>query len=258
LGTIGRHVCRAVDDGIHGVTLAGASARDRSKAEEFLGSLAAKPPFLTTAELIDASDLIVEAATQAALIELAPVVLNAGKDLMMLSCGALVGHEDWIALAEQNGCRILVPSGAIAGLDAVKGASVGKVTRVAMESRKAPLKWVGAPYIQQHGIDLAAITTETVLFQGSAAAACKAFPASVNIVAALSFAGIGADRTSITIFATPGLEHNAHRIVVEGEFGCLQVSIENAASENPRTGKLAYLSAIAMLRQLGATLRVGT
>ena len=125
-------------------------------------------------------------------------------------------------------------------------------------SRKAPLKWAGAPYIQQHSIDLAAIKTETVLFQGTAAGACKAFPASLNIVAALSLAGIGADRTSITIFATPGLEQNAHRIMVEGEFGCLQVNIENTASENPRTAKLAYMSAIAMLRQLGATLRVGT
>src|SRR5207237_9108364 len=107
------------------------------KAEEFLDSLAAKPAFLPTAQLIEASDLVVEAATQAALVELAPAVLSAGKDLMMLSCGALVGHEDWIELAEKNRCCILVPSGGIAGLDAVKGASVGKVTRVAMESRKA-------------------------------------------------------------------------------------------------------------------------
>jgi aspartate dehydrogenase len=201
---------------------------------------------------------VVEAATQAALIEFAPDVLSAGKDLMMFSCGALVGREHWITLANKKDCHILVPSGAIAGLDTVKGASVGRVTRVAMESRKAPLKWAGAPYIQEHGIDLAAINAERVLFEGSAAEACKAFPASVNILAALSFAGIGADRTSIKIFATPGLERNAHRIAVEGEFGCLHLSIENIASENPRTAKLAYFSAIAMLRQLGSTLRVGT
>jgi aspartate dehydrogenase len=174
------------------------------------------------------------------------------------SCGALVGREDWVALAQGRGCRILMPSGAIAGLDALKGASVGRVDRVAMESRKAPLKWEGAPYIQEHRIDLSAIETETVLFAGSASEACRAFPASTNILAALSLAGIGADRTSITIFATPGLEHNAHRLTVQGEFGSLQVSIENVASENPRSGKLAYLSAIAMLKQIGSTLRVGT
>ena len=258
LGTIGRHICRAIDAGIPGIALIGATARDRSKGDEFLASLGTKRPFLTTAELIAASDLVIEAANQAALIELAPAVLNAAKDLMMLSCGALVDHEDWIALANAKGCRILVPSGGIGGLDAVKGASVGTVNRVVMESRKAPMKWAGAPYVRDQAIDLASITTETVLFRGSAAEACKAFPASVNIVAALSFAGIGADRTSITIFATPGLNLNAHRITVEGEFGCLQLSIENEPSENPRTAKLAYLSAIAMLKQMGATLRVGT
>jgi aspartate dehydrogenase len=238
--------------------LVGATARDREKGEDFLESLPGKPPFLSRSQLVQGSDLVVEAATQAAAIDLAPEVLNAGKDLMLLSCGALVGRDEWVALAQGRGCRILVPSGAIAGLDALKGASVGRVDRVAMESRKAPLKWEGAPYIQEHRIDLSAIETETVLFAGSASEACRAFPASTNILAALSLAGIGADRTSITIFATPGLEHNAHRLTVQGEFGSLQVSIENVASENPRSGKLAYLSAIAMLKQIGSTLRVGT
>ena len=85
-----------------------------------------------------------------------------------------------------------------------------------------------------------------------------AFPANLNIVAALSLSGIGPERTSVKIFAVPGLQRNAHRITVDGEFGSLQLSIENIPSENPRTAKLSYYSAIAMLKQLGATLRVGT
>src|SRR5688572_11977737 len=203
LGTIGRHVCRALDAGIKGLSLSGVTTRDQSKAEGFLGSLTSKAPLYSTAELIASSDLVVEAATQAALRELAPQVLEAGKDLMVLSCGALLGRPDWVDLAERNGCRILVPSGGIAGLDAVKAARVGDVNRVMMEGRKAPQKWAGAPYIEKHAIDLGAITTETVLFEGSATEACSAFPANLNIVAALSLSGIGPERTSVKIFAVP-------------------------------------------------------
>jgi aspartate dehydrogenase len=258
LGTIGRQICRAVEARIPGLALAGGTGRDRVKAEAFLSSLASKPPSLSPEELIQASDLIIESATQAALRELAPKVLGAGKDLMVLSCGGLLGRRDWVELAEKNRCRILVPSGAIAGLDGVKGARVGTISSVSMESRKAPRSWAGAPHIHEKGINLDSITAETLLFEGPATEACKAFPANVNVLAALSLAGIGPELTRIKIFAVPGLTLNTHRITVDGDFGRLQIQVENVPSENPRTGKLSYLSAIALLTELGATLRVGT
>ncbi len=258
LGTIGRQICQAVEAGIPGVSLAGGTGRDRARAEAFLAKLPSRPLLLSQEELIQASDLVVESATQAALAELAPKVLGAGKDLMVLSCGGLLGRSDWVELAEKNRCRILVPSGAVAGLDGVKGARVGAISGITMESRKPPRGWAGAPYIEQKRINLDAITAETLIFEGSAAEACKAFPANVNVLAALSLAGIGPERTTIKLFAVPGLARNTHRVTVEGEFGRLQIQVENVPSENPRTGKLSYLSAIAMLRELGATLRVGT
>jgi aspartate dehydrogenase len=258
LGTIGRQIARALEAGIPGCSLAGGTGRDRAKAEAFLATLPSRPPFLPTEELIQASDLVVECATQAALQELAPKVVGAGKDLMVLSCGGLLGRSDWVELAEKNRCRILVPSGAIAGLDGVKGARVGAITRISMESRKPPRGWAGAPYVVEKRIDLETITAETLLYEGPATEACKAFPANVNVLAALSLAGIGPERTTIRIFAVPGLERNTHQITVEGEFGRLQITVANVPSENPRTGKLSYLSAIAMLRELGSTLRVGT
>src|SRR5258705_296976 len=116
----------------------------------------------------------------------------------------------------------------------------------------------GAPWIEQQKIDLDAITQETLIFEGSATEACRAFPANVNVVAALSLAGIGPEKTRIKIFAAPEFPLNRHRIVVQGEFGRLVVEVENVPSENPRTCKLSYLSTIALLRELGAPLRVGT
>lgn len=258
LGAIGRRVCRALDAGLPGLRLAGATARTRDKAEAFLKSLAAPVPFLSLDELVGRSDVVVEASTQAHLQEIAPRALGAGRDLVVLSCGALLGRADWVALAEANACRILVPSGAIGGLDAVKGGAIGPITSVTMESRKAPAGWAGAPWVAQQMIDLDAIREETLIFEGPATAACPAFPANVNVLAALSLAGIGPERTTTRIYAVPGLARNTHRISVEGEFGSLAVEVRNVPSENPRTGRLSYLSTIALLRDLGATLRVGT
>jgi aspartate dehydrogenase len=251
-------VCQALDAGLPGLRLAGATARTRERAETFLKSLGTPAPFLPLDDLIAASDVVVEASTQAHLQEIAPKALGAGRDLVVLSCGALLGRADWVALAEQNECRILVPSGAIGGLDAVKGGAIGPITAVTMESRKAPAGWAGAPWVVQQQIDLDALREETLIFEGPATAACPAFPANVNVLAALSLAGIGPERTTTRIYAVPGLTRNTHRISVEGEFGSFQLEVRNVPSENPRTGRLSYLSTIALLRDLGATLRVGT
>jgi len=250
MGVIGTHVARAIEKGIPGIALAGVSVRTATTADGF-------PAFPLDA-LIQRSDLIVEAATQAALKEFGARVLSAGRHLMVLSVGALVSTlEEWARLAEKHGCRILVPSGAIAGLDGVKAAREGAVTSVTMETRKPPRGLRGAPYITERRIDLDAIHGETLIFEGPATEAVRAFPANVNVVAALSLAGLGPERTRIKLFAVPGLESNQHRITIEGEFGRLRVEVENVPSENPRTGKLSYLSAIAMLRELGATVQVG-
>ncbi len=258
LGAIGRQVCRALDAGIPGLALAGATARDRERAERFLKTLTSPPPFLDLDALIAASDLVVEASTQAHLQEIAPKALGAGRDLVVLSCGGLLGRQDWVDLAAKNRCRILVPSAAIAGLDGVKGARVGAITSVTMETRKPPAGLAGAPWIVDKKIDLDAITGETLVFEGPATEACKAFPANVNVLAALSLAGIGPDKTRTRIYAVPGQTMNLHRVMVQGEFGRLSIEIQNVPSENPRTGKLSYLSTIALLRELAAPLRVGT
>src|SRR5438128_11273567 len=153
LGAIGRKVAQAIDDGIPGVALSAATARDREKADAFLRTLASKPPFLSLDELIATSDIVVEASTQAHLQEIAPKTLGAGKHLVVLSCGGLLGRTDWVQLAEKNRCRIFVPSAAIAGLDGVKGACVGTITSITMDSRKPPRSLARAPWITPQQTD---------------------------------------------------------------------------------------------------------
>ena len=257
LGAIGRPVARALASGMPGLTLAGVTSRDAGRAREFLAGLPGNPPQLGFDELLQRSDIVVEAATQAALVEVAPMILQAGRDLVILSVGALLDHPEWIDRAAARGTRIHAPSAAIAGLDGLKGAAVdGHLDTVVMETRKPPRGLAGAPGVA--GIDLTAITAPTLVFEGTAREACRAFPANVNVVAAVSLAGVGPDRTCIRIHADPSVDRNRHTVTAEGAFGRLRIELENVPSENPRTGKLAYLSTIAYLRDLAAPLRVGT
>ena len=257
LGTIGRHVARALAAGLPGVVLAGATSRDGDRARAFLSTLTGAPPLLRFDELLRQSDIVVEAATQAALVDRAPAILGAGLDLLVLSVGALLDHPEWVDHAAAHGARIHAPSAAIAGLDGLKGAAVdGHLDTVLMETRKPPRGLAGAPGVT--GIDLAAITSATVVFEGTAREACRAFPANVNVVAAVSLAGLGPDRTCIRIYADPSVSRNQHTVTAEGAFGRLRIELENVPSENPRTGKLSYLSTIAYLQNLGAPLRIGT
>ena len=259
LGTIGRAMCEAIDRREVDVQLAAVTTRRPERAQAFLGSLRHPPPLMALNGLIERCDLVIEAATPEALETIAPPTLQQGKDLMVLSVGALLEHDDWPSLARQTGSRIYVPSAAIVGLDGVKGAAFGQITSVTMTTRKPPKGLAGAPFVVAHHLDLEALTEETVIFEGSAREACRGFPANVNVSAALSLAGIGAERTRIRIIAVPGGTRNVHDIEVVGEFGHFTIHLENEPSEtNPRTGKLSYLSALAMVKELANPLKVGT
>jgi aspartate dehydrogenase len=257
LGAIGRAVTRALAAGLPGLALAGALARDRERGEAFLAGLPGRPPWLSVEAIVRHADLVVEAAGREPLVALAPAVLGAGRELVVLSVGALLDHPEWVELAAARGGRLHVPSAAVAGLDGLKGAAVaGHLDRVLMETRKPPAGLAGAPGVA--GVDLGAIDAPTLVFEGTARDACRAFPANVNVVAAVSLAGLGPDRTRIRVYADPGLTRNRHVVTAEGPFGRLRVEIENVPSENPRTGRLSALSTIALLGSLASPLRVGT
>lgn len=256
-GAIGKALIRAVEAGKLSVRVAGVTSRTESSARQFLAEFRHPPAYLPVKELIDAADMIVEAAGGAAVPALAEQVFAAGKDLMVISVGALLDHPEIIENSRRTGCRLYVPSGAIAGLDGIKSAVIGEITHVTHTTRKPPVGLEGAPYLVERGISLAGLEQEKEIFSGSAREACRGFPANVNVTAAVSLAGIGPDQTRVKIFAVPGLVRNCHDIDVEGEFGKLHVHIENVPSENPKTGKLTALSIIRAVQDAVDPVRIG-
>ena len=258
-GAIGKVVAEQLDCGIEGLALAAVSARDRMRAEAAMAGFTRPVPVVPLAGLWEHADLIVECAPAAVLRELAEPALAHGRQLMVLSCGALLDNFDLVELARRHGGRVLVPSGALLGLDAVAAAAQGNISSVHMITRKPPQGLSGAPYLEQNAIDVAGLSEPKRVFAGTAREAARGFPANVNVAAALALAGIGPDRTTIEIWADPTVTRNVHRIEVEADAARFSLQIENVPSaENPRTGRLTALSVVAALKKLTSPLVVGT
>jgi len=258
LGSIGSRLARELDRGIDGMLLAAVAVRDRDKHRGFLESLRARPEILPVERLWEAADIVVECAPSQNLRAIVEPVVMHGKTTIVLSAGALLDHEDLIALAKAHGGRILVPTGALIGLDAVNAAACGVIHSVRMVTRKPIDGLKGAPFIVQNNIAIDGLREPLKLFEGSARQAAKGFPANLNVAVALSLAGIGPDRTMIEIWADPTVTRNTHRIEVDSDSARFSMAIENIPSENPRTGVITALSVIALLRKQRAALAVGT
>jgi aspartate dehydrogenase len=170
----------------------------------------------------------------------------------------LLPRPDLIDLAKANGGRILVPTGALLGLDAVAAAAEGTIYSVKMTTRKPPNGLTGAPHLVKNNISVEGLNTAKLVFSGTAREAAAGFPANVNVAAALSLAGIGPDRTMIDIWADPAVTRNCHSIEVDSDSARFTLAIENIPSENPKTGKNVALSVIAALRKMHSPLAVGT
>src|SRR6202166_3426320 len=258
LGPIGRKVAEALDRGIEGLALAAVSAQNPDKHCSWLAKLNRPPALLPIEALSEAAVVVIECATGNLMRSIVEPFVTTGKTAVVLSAGALLDHEDLIELAKQHGGQIVVPTGALIGLDAVTAAAVGTIHSVRMVTRKPISGLAGAPYIVENNIDIERITEPLRIFEGTAREAAKGFPANLNVAVALSLAGIGPDRTRLEIWADPTVTRNIHRIWVDADSASFEMTIRNVPSENPKTGKITPLSVIAALRKLGAPLRVGS
>jgi aspartate dehydrogenase len=259
LGAIGGALARRLDRGLPGLRLVAVSARDVARAERRLAGLGTPLPVVTLAELAGLADVVVECAPAAVFRDIAEPAIRAGRILIPVSVGQLLEHPGLIDLAVQAGARIIVATGALLGLDAVRAAAEGEIRSVVMVTRKPPKGLAGAPYLEQRSIDLEGLGAPLKVFEGNARDGARGFPANVNVAVALSLAGIGPERTRLEIWADPHVTRNTHRIVVEADSARFEMQIENVPTdENPRTGKITALSVIAALRRLTATLSVGS
>ena len=217
--------------------------------------------FISSSSFRD-TDIIVESASQDAIRRFSKKIVENGKSLIVMSVGALSDPpflSELLDIASHNSARIYVPTGAIAGIDAVRSVK-HLLDSVSLTTTKNPKALADAPFFNISGIDLYAITKKTLIYEGPAADAVKKFPTNVNVAAILSLAGIGLEKTKVKIIVDPYTNINQHEIIASGKFGEMIVSVRNLPSPtNPKTSFLAILSAIECLRSVcDDGIRIGT
>ena len=260
-GAIGAQIAKAIDSGLVDANLVSVCDHNPQTAIALIESLQHKPKKTDLEELVELSDVVVEAASQKAVPAVARAALAKGKRLMIMSVGALADPEllgEIKSQATLHHTQVYIPSGAISGLDALKSARAGRIERVTLTTTKNPSGLEGAPYILENKIDLHSLSGPTQIFSGTAIEAVRAFPANVNVAATLYLAS-GEMNVEVRIVADPNITVNRHEISVEGDFGRFTTRVENVPSpKNPKTSYLAALSAIATLKSIVEPIKIGT
>jgi aspartate dehydrogenase len=188
--------------------------------------------------------VVAEVASQGAVAEHGETVLRAGFDLLVISVGALADAKLFARLkaaALEGGSRILLPAGAIGGVDAIAAMRLGGLSAVRYRSRKPPAAWRGSP--GEKVVDLGALRKAAVLYRGHAGEAALLYPQNANVAAAVALAGLGFEGTEVELVADPDAPGNVHEIEAEGAAGRFAIQLQGKPSRsNPKTSALAALS----------------
>lgn len=265
-GAIGTSLAKAIDTGIiNKAKLVAVYDLEKDVTEKLVKRLENKPKsynefntFLTESD----ADIVIEAASQEAVLLYAEKIISSGKNMMIMSAGALLNEEflkKITKLAEEYGSYVNVPSGAIGGLDVIKAAKIDGLKKVILTTRKNPESLKDSPYFQNIMKNKNALKKTNVIFEGVANDAVKLFPANVNVSAILSLAGLGGANTLVRIISDPTIKKNIHEVNIEGKFGKMKIILENSRHpSNPKTSYLAVLSAIENLRSISEKIVIGT
>jgi aspartate dehydrogenase len=198
-----------------------------------------------------APDLVVEAAGRKSVAQWGPAALAAAKTLIVASTSAFCDDAllpRLIEAADRHGSRILIPSGAIGGIDALASANVLQLNDVLHQMIKPPLAWTGTPAEQKFA--LVELRERTVIFSGTAREAASQFPQNANATVVTSLAGLGIDRTRVELVADPAATTNAHRIVASGAAGRMEILLENLPlATNPKSSELTALNLVHLVEQ---------
>jgi len=255
-GGIAQDVVAALREAGGGVRIVGALCRP--------GRAAAARAALRDIDIVESLDdllarrpaVVAEVAGQQAVAEHGPNILRRGFDLLVISIGALADpkiFEPLKAAAREGGRRILLPAGAIGGIDAIAAMRVGGLHAVRYRSRKPPAAWRGSP--AEKVVDLDRLKDRTVLYRGSAGEAALLYPQNANVAAAVALAGLGFEATEVELVADPAAPGNVHEIEAEGTAGRFAIALQGKPSRtNPKTSALAALSVARALINLDATI----
>jgi aspartate dehydrogenase len=254
-GAIGTDLALAIDSGKIPAKLTHVYDFSKDASGKLVSKLQNKPVITENVGLLAAApvDLIVEAASQDAVRDNALTVLQNRKDLMIMSVGALLDESILEIITE--GCRdfnkkVYLPSGAIVGLDGVRAVK-DELDFITLVTTKNPKALKGAKFFDTSKINLDELKEPVTIYEGAAQEAVKLFPANINVAALLSLAGIGSTKTRVKIVADPLTDKNIHEIQAIGKFGKFSIKVENVPSQsNPKTSRLAILSAIECLRRI--------
>lgn len=253
-GGIGRTVAAAFERAGRADALAGVLVR-RGRAAAPSGG-AGGPVLVESLDGLLAAgvEVVAEVAGQQAVAEHGEAVLEAGRDLMVVSIGALADEALYgrlRAAAARRGRRILLPAGAVGGIDVLSAMRVSGLESVTYRSRKPPAAWKGTP--AEAGADLDALAEPLVLYRGNAREAALAFPRNANVAATVALAGLGFERTEVELVADPSAPGNVHEIEALGTSGRVSIRLEGRPSpENPKTSMLTALSVARALMNLDA------
>jgi aspartate dehydrogenase len=225
-----------------------------SGAPESRGKLPATVTFLGDSnDLARAkADLVVEAAGRVAIEQWAPSALEHTSSLIVASTSAFCDDTllpRLVAIAERHGSRIIIPSGAIGGIDALASAAVLGLDSVLHQVLKPPVAWKGT---EAEGLlDLANLDRRMTFFFGTAREAASRYPQNANATIITSLAGIGLDKTMVELVADPSLSTNGHRIVAHGQFGSMDIHLRNnPLATNPKSSELTALNLVHLIENL--------
>ena len=269
-GTIGRELALAIDNSYVGDvalvflfdTITNVSSNLKDRLVNNNPSIFSKFSHLTSSQSYKQADIVVEAASQEAVRMFAEKIVLSNKSLMIMSTGALSDSHLLDALhnaVTQHNGRIYVPTGAIAGIDAIRSVR-HLLDFVMLTTTKNPKALAGAPFFELRSINPESIKKRTLLYEGNASDATKMFPSNVNVAVVLSLAGRGTINTMVRVIADPHATQNEHEIIARGRFGEISILVRNTPSpSNPKTSYLASLSAIECLRRIcNDKIRIGT
>ena len=258
-GSIGSEVAKALVNGVEDFSLYGITSRSKSKAKERIAKLDKNIKIYNLETLVDNCEIIIDCAPKEAFRDIATKCINKERKLITVSGSGILDNLDLEEFAKTKNSQIILATGAILGLDALRAASESNINSVTMTTRKPPNALSNAPFVINNNIELNNLLEQKLIFKGSATDGAKAFPANVNVAAAVGLAGIGANKTKLEIWADPKLKRNTHKVEVDSDSAIFEMSIQNVQTpENPGTGKITGLSVIACLRGLKSSFKIGT